>query len=126
MSEPFGRFLVRRGRCSEGELLHALMEQDCLRPNVLTVAMDLGLVTRAQALDVLDEVNAAQRAITEILVEGHYLTAHEHRLVLREVQARTPHIGHMLLMNGLITGSDLRDELAEHRGAVRLPRAVGG
>ena len=56
MPEPFGRFLVRQGRCSNQELLDALMEQGRLRPPALAIAVQLGFLSAAQALDVLGEM----------------------------------------------------------------------
>ena len=120
MPEPFGRFLVRRGRCSNQELLDALMELGRLRPPALAIAVQLGFLSAAQALDVLGEMPDDRHPE----LPPHALTAAEHRLVAKEVRSRTPHVGQVLLMNGLITGVALRDELVAYREVVRAGRSA--
>ncbi len=100
------------------------MEQHRLRPHPLSLAVQLGFLSAAQALDVLDEIWEAGE--TGGGLPPHALTSGEHGLVAKEVLARTPHIGQVLLMNGLISGTALRDELMAHRDVLRLERSSAG
>ena len=120
MLRRFGRFLIKQGVVDVQHIVAALEIQRAERRSIADLAVDEGLMSAAQAQEIVDLTagGVADDMFGEIAIHFGYLIDEQLDLLLMRQDAEVRRIGDVLVDLGVLDPDELEQHLAAYDEAV--------